>query len=210
MSIRTMISNKKLELLKIWEANPFASFSISEIMKLSKRATKTWVFNALKLLVKDDILISERKGNINIYSLNISNPVSVELLQYLETQANINFPQLETISNIIEKAPIKNFCLVVFGSYAELKQTKKSDLDICFLIESKELEKIIKPYINDIKLGIVADIDDHYITFDDFIEMLLRSEENLGKQIFRSHRLFFNHQIYYQLLKEAYKNGFRP
>ena len=48
------------------------------------------------------------------------------------------------------------------------------------------------------------------VTFEDFVKMLLREEENLAKQIFIKHKLFYNSEIYYQLLKEAHKHGFRP
>ena len=99
---------------------------------------------------------------------------------------------------------------MVFGSYAKNKQTKKSDLDICFLIENIQSEKKIKPYFNDVKLNYPVSIDKHYVTFNDFVKMLLREEENLGKQIFSEQKLFYNADIYYQLIKEAYKHGFRP
>ncbi len=205
-----MLSNEKISLLEVWHGNPFAAFTISDIMKLTGKKTKTWVFNALKLMVRLKILKSELKGNLNIYALNINNPLSIQLLQYLEVQDSINFPHLGAISEIIGKMPVKGFCLVVFGSYAEKKQARKSDMDVCLLIESEEAERSIRPYLNEIKLGTEVDIDEHYITFGDFIKMLLRKEENLGKQIFRKHRLFYNPEIYYQLIKEAYKNGFRP
>jgi hypothetical protein len=42
------------------------------------------------------------------------------------------------------------------------------------------------------------------------MKMLLRNEENLGKQIFRNHMLFFNPDIYYRLIRKAHKHGFRP
>ncbi len=205
-----MISNGKIKLLEVWKNNIFSEFSISEIMKISGKKTKTWVFNSLKILVNYKILNSKRKGNLDIYSLNINNPISIQLLQYLEAQKNLNFSQMKIIFEIIEKLPIKNYSLIVFGSYAENKQVKNSDLDICFLIENKEIEKKIKPYFNEIKLNYTIKIDDHYITFDDFVKMLLRDEENMGKQIFRNHKLFFNADIYHQLIKEAHKNGFRP
>jgi hypothetical protein len=41
------------------------------------------------------------------------------------------------------------------------------------------------------------------------IEMLLNDEENLGKQIARKHMNVYNHQIFYDILKEGIKNGFR-
>ena len=205
-----MISNEKIRLLEVWRKNPFRELSISEIIKDTKKKTKTWVFNALKLLVNNNILNSTRKSNLDIYTLNLENPLSFQLSQYLEAQNNLNFPQLRVISDIIEKIPIKNYSIVVFGSYADNKQTKNSDLDIVILIENKEVEKKIKPYVNDIKLNYPIKIDEHYITFEDFVKMFLHGEENLSKQIFIKRKLFYNSEIYYQLLKEAYKNGFRP
>ena len=205
-----MLSNKKIKLLESWKNNPFAELSIAEIMKLSKKRTKPWVFNALKELTEFKLLTSKRKGNLDIYSLNLDNPFLIQTLQYIESQDSLNFSQLEIITEAINKLPIRNYCLLVFGSYAENKQTKSSDLDICFLIENKQTEKKLKPYFNEVKLNHTANIDEHYIIFSDFVKMLLREEENLGKQIFRIHALFYNADIYYQLIKEAYKNGFRP
>ncbi len=203
------ITNKQIALLEVWKDNPFKELSISEIMKQSNKNTKTWVFNIMKLFAKNKIVNSKRKGNLDIYFLNLANPVTIQFLLYLEAQQNINFPQLELVSKLIEKIPTKNYSLIVFGSFAENKQTKKSDIDICFLIDSKETEKIMKPYANEVKFDYTIKIDEHYITFEDFIKMLLRDEENLGKQIFRKCMIFYNGNIYYQLIKEAYKNGFR-
>jgi len=205
-----MISNEKIRLLEVWRKNLFRELSIAEIMKETKKKTKTWVFNALKLLVNNNILKSIRKANLDIYRLNLENPLSLQLLQYLETQNNLNFQQLKVVSEIIENIPIKNYSIIVFGSYVENKQIKNSDLDVCILIEDKEVEKKIKPYINEIKLNYPIKIDEHYITFGDFVKMFLREEENLVKQIFIKRRLFYNSEIYYQLLKEAHKHGFRP
>jgi len=205
-----MISNKKIRLLEAWKNNLFAELSIAEIMKILRKRTKTWIFNALKLLTKNKLLISKRIGNLDIYSLNLGNPLLIQTLQYLEAQDSLDFPRLGIVTETINKIPIKNYCLAVFGSYAEDKPKPDSDLDICFLIESKQAEKEIKPYFNEVKLNHDINIDEHYIIFNDFIKMLLREEENLGKQIFRNHILFYNADIYYQLIKEAYKNGFRP
>jgi len=205
-----MISNKKIRLIEAWKTNPFAGFGIAEIMNLSGKKTKPWVFNALKQLTKNKLLLSKRKGNLDIYSLNMNNPFLLQTLQYLEAQNCLGFPHLDVVMETINNIPVKNHCLLVFGSYAENKQTKESDLDICFLIESRQTEKKIKPYFNDIKLSHKISIDEHYIIFADFAKMLVRGEENLAKQIFRKHILFYNADIYYQLIKEANRHGFSP
>jgi len=205
-----MIQNKKIKLLETWKNNPFGEFSIAEIMKISKKKTKTWIFNSLKLLVKNKLLISKRKGNLDIYALNLRNPLLIQTLQYIESQNSLDFQLLGIIIEVLNKIPLKNYCLIVFGSYAENKQKKRSDLDLCFLAENQQVGIKIKPYVNEIKMNHPIKIDDHYIIFSDFVKMLLTDEENLGKQIFRKHRVFFNGDIYYQLIKEAHKRGFEP
>ena len=204
-----LIPNKQMELLDIWKNNIFREFSITEIMKHSNKKTKTWVFTSLKLFVKYNILISKRRSNIDFYSINLNNPISLQFLQYLEAQENISFSKLDMISELINKIPVKEYSLIVFGSYAVNKNTKDSDIDIAFLIENREKEREMKPYVNDVKLNYHVKIDEHYFTFEEIIKMLLREEENLGKQIIRKHKIFYNANIYYQILKEAYKNGYR-
>ncbi len=203
-----MISNKKIKLLEVWKKGLFSEFGTAEIMKISGKKTKPWVFNALKELERAKLLLSKRKGNLDVYSLNLNNPLLLQTLQYIEAQNSLNFPKLDIIMEIIGKIPLRTYCLLAFGSYAEGTQTKDSDLDICILIESQALEKKLKPYFNDMKLASAVNIDEHYISFNDFIKMLLRDEENLGKQIFRNRRIFYNADIYYRLVKEAHKNGF--
>ena len=205
-----MIPNQRIKLLVAWKNNETSKYTISEIMKSLRKKSKPWVFNSLKQLTKNKFLVSERKGNINIYSLNLTNPLLIHTLQYIESQNNLDFSQLDLITETINKLPVKNYCLLVFGSYAENSQSKKSDIDICFLIESKDTEKKIMVYFNEIKLNYTVSIDEHYIIFNDLVKMLLQEEENLGKQIFRKHILFFNADIYYQLIIEAYKHGFKP
>lgn len=205
-----MRTDEKIKVLEAWRKNPFSNLSRMEIMRTLNKKTKTWIFNTLKHLAKNNILKSEKKSNLDIYSLNLSNPISLKILDFLEIQESVNFERMDVISEMIDKIPVKGYCLIVFGSYAENKQKRDSDIDICILVNIKEDEKKIKPYINDIKLNYKVKIDDHYILFNEFIEMLTRSEENLGKQIFRKHKIFYNSDIYYNLIKEAYKNGFRP
>lgn len=204
-----MIPGENLRLLEAWNKSIFAELSISEIMRHTGKKTKPWVFNALKELSKSNLLTKKRKGNMNLYSLELENPLLIQTLQFLEVQRSYNFPALDTVRDAISKIPASGYCLLVFGSYAEGKQTKESDLDVCFLVDVA-VEKKIKPHFNDIKLSSKINIDEHYIVFGDFVKMLLREEENLAKQIFRKRRIFFGADIYYKLIMEAHKNGFRP
>ena len=194
-----MIPKEQIKLLETWKNRIFEELSISEIMGISGKKTKPWVFNSLTLLTKHNLLISKRKANINLYRLNLSNPFLIQTLQYLNASNSLNFPHLDTVTEFIMKVPVKNYCLLAFNV------EKKSELNVCFLIENEKVKGNIKPFVEDNK----SKVNLHYITYEDFVKMLLEDGENTAKEIFRSNLLFFNGDIYYELIKEAYKNGFR-
>jgi len=204
----TYISNtmEQIGLLRLWRKDIFLEYTLSEAVHHSKRKTKTWVFNTLKILATQNYLHIEKKGNVNVYRLNTKNPCALQALQFLD--AKPDFSQIELIQDIISHVPSHCYCLIVFGSYVT-KQVGNSDIDICFLVENETMGKRMKPYVREAKLEHTVDLDDHYITFDDFVRMLLRKEENLGKQVYRKHMLFYNPDIYYSLIKEAHNHGFR-
>lgn len=202
------MSKDGLKILGVFKENLFGEFSISEVMKKANKKSKPWVFNTLKKFEKEKFLLSEKKANINLYKANLGNPLLIQSFLFLESQSLVNFKYLGIIIKIIEKIPAENYCLLIFGSYTENKQRNDSDLDICFLVENKESESKIRPYFNEIKLLSEVKIDEHYIPFEDFVGMLLKDEENLGKQMFKRHKTLFNGNIFYKLVLKAHKNGF--
>ena len=206
-----MIPSKTLALLLVWKNNPFTQLTILDVMRLAGKSSKAWVFNALKGLEKRGLLVLARKGNLNLYSLDLENPVVPILLHFLEWDQGFSLKHNEMVKTILNRIPLRfRFALLVFGSHANGSAKRDSDLDLCFIVENDKLSKKLKPYINEAALESPVDFDVHYITFDDFVLMLVRDEENLAKQIFRKNRMLFDPVVYFNLLKEAHKRGFRP
>ena len=202
-------SREELEIIDIFMRKPFDEFAISEIMKETGKKSKPWVFNALNGFEDSRLIEKKKKGNMNLYRANLDSPALIEHFLFIQSLELQGSGQLEAVSKIISSIPLKNYCLIIFGSWASQTQRAGSDLDICFLIESSDVEKKIKPYLNEIKLKTKQGIDEHYISFDELVDMLLRTEENLGKQIYKNHILAFNGAVFYELVKEAHKRGFR-
>ncbi|MDD3175992.1 MAG: nucleotidyltransferase domain-containing protein [Candidatus Nanoarchaeia archaeon] len=200
-----MLTNETLKLLLYWENNLFAEACLQELMKSQNKSSKAWIFNALNSLIKNNLIVKSKKSNLNLYSLNLNNSLSYKSLNFLKTG---NFPEIGTVNILIRTIPFTNYCLIVFGSCAKHKQKKDSDLDVCLITETKEDYKKIKPYVEELKLEINLDVN--YVTKKEFVEMLTNEEENLGKQIEKNEKLiFFNEDIYYQMLIEAHKHGYK-
>ncbi len=201
-------STEGFEILSNFMHRPFYEFGISEVMKLSEKKSKPWVFNTLSTFEKNGLLLKKTKGNMNLYRAAMNNPSLVNHFLLLEALKLQKMKNNEIVSNLIENIPMKEYSLVVFGSYAEGKEKKGSDMDVCFLVESVDDAKKLKPYINEVKTKSPVSVHEQTVTFDEFVEMLLAKEENLGKQIYKNHIIAFNGSIFYELVKEANKRGF--
>ena len=201
-------STEEFEILANFKRKPFYDFGISEIMKLSKKKSKPWVFNTLTRFEKDGLIVKKRKGNMNLYRASIKNPSLIGCFMFMECLKLQKMKHNIIIAKLIESIPLKNYCLIVFGSYANKTQKTDSDLDVCFLTDNEKSAKKLKSYINEVKSKSPVSIDENIITFNEFVEMLLETEENLGKQIYKNHIIAFNGNIFYELAKGANKRGF--
>ena len=123
------IKTVEQRVLSLFVANPdkvFYSREVSKKIKTSLGATS----NALRLLEKNSILSSEKKGRTSLYTLKLPN-------EYLERFKILNV--LLIIEPLIEKLKSISRRVILYGSYATGAFTSDSDLDI-FVISEKRNE----------------------------------------------------------------------
>ena len=99
--------------------------------------------------------------------------------------------------------------LVIFGSYAEGKQTEKSDLDLALFVNSAEDKRNCELSLKSVELKALTHLDAHVIPREEMLQMLKDKQENLGKQIARKHLALHNPMIFYAILAEGINNGFK-
>ena len=190
--------------------NLFKEYTFNEIKKYSKEKSNSLLQNALKAFIKDEIIKERKINNSKLYYLNHDNK---KIYPYFDLITQENLPkQVKGAIDILEDELNKHtfFCsIVVFGSYASNEQKKNSDLDVAIFIEEESKRKIIEAVINSVKNKSLLSIDGHVITKNEFLEMLKAEKENLGKEIARKHLVISNPKIFYLMLNEAVKNGFK-
>lgn len=122
------IKTVEQRVLSLFVANPdkaFYSREVSKKIKTSLGATS----NALRLLEKNNILTSEKKGKTSLYTLKLPN-------EYLERFKILN--TLLTIEPLIEKLKNTSRRIILYGSYATGTFASDSDLDIFIISEKRE------------------------------------------------------------------------
>ena len=201
-----MLTKDETDVIDVFRIDVFRSYTIRELMKATGRKTYTWTFNATKKLVKLGMLNMETKGNSNICSINLYSPLAISYLSLLdETEAvSRRIPRLD---ELINEMPAPFFTFMVGGSYAEGIQTKKSDLDVCVIVDdAADTQKIQRMLENKIMIPRL-----HPFVFrkSEFVKMLLSKEANYGRMLFRKRLIAFGAGNYYLMIREAVENGFR-
>ena len=138
ISLRSKITQK---VLNFFFFNPHESFYINE---LSRRLAldKRNMVKKLRQLELAGILISEKKGNLRLYSINKAFPLYKEYESIVLKTTGVE----EKLKQILKAVPgIKE--AYVYGSYAQQKMTAHSDLDLVVIGNHKiiTLQKKLTP-----------------------------------------------------------------
>lgn len=200
-----MLSKNQIEILNLFRKNIFLKSSILDIMKRLKKNSYQRIYEAVKELEKNKVLESVRIGNTSLISLNL-NKESIHELSYLDEKESFSkkMPDIDKILGFIE---FFDDIVLITGSYAKGKETSKSDIDLVIITKDDIMKK--QKLIDNLTMLFIPKIHAIAISYKDFIDMLLDSKENYGKEIFKNRLLFRNSKRYYELTNEAIKNGFR-
>ena len=199
-----MLTKTQIEIINLFRKNLFFKVSILQIQKLLKKKSYQRVYDGVKELVQRKALNSDKFGHSNLITLQLSHE-SAFILSYLDEEEAFlhNVPSIHRLLDIKE---LTDDVLMVIGSYAKKKQNKHSDVDMIVITPEKAFDK--QKLIENLTLTLFPPIHPVVFTRKDFIDMLLSTEENLGKEAFRNHLLYRNQKVYYELVKEAIKHGF--
>jgi len=199
------ICKEELKIVNLFRKNLFSEFTLKQIMENLNKKSYNWTHKAVRKLSKD-ILISKKKGNTIVVKLNLDSASAVTYLVYLDREEAYagNVPLIDKIIESCSKAT-PYFTLLVAGSYAAGNAREDSDIDLVIITEDKKRD--IKPYIKEVTRLSGLDVDLHVFTKEEFYRMLVADDENFGKEVFRKHLLYYGSEAYYNIIKEAIKNG---
>lgn len=203
-----ILTKEELKIINLFRMNLFEEYTIREVMRKLKKKSYNWVFIAVGRLKKLGLVNLRTKGKSSLCSINLESHLTLSYLSLLE---KLNLPKGlpdKNINELINSLDVSYFSFIITGSYAEGKQTKKSDLDVLVIVENKQDVKRVFNVLNNKGELMIPKVHVYVFSKIEFLEMLLNKEENYGKLAFRESKVIFGAENYYLILKEAIRNGF--
>jgi predicted nucleotidyltransferase len=149
----------------------------------------------------NDIFIINKKGNIKLVALNLTDHIIKNYLILSERKELELFLNKNPEFRVLKKElPSGDYTLILFGSRAEGKQREKSDIDLC-IINKDEKKKI---NFSKFELLFKLEINPIYFKDSEFKHMLKEKEHNLAKEIIKKHIVLFGEDYFWNLI---WKNG---
>ena len=183
-----------LKLIQTLGKNLNNEISIRQLSKESKVP-----YTTTHRLIKNNrsIFAINKKGNIKLVSLNLTDNITKNYLVLAERKATETFLKKQPKFKVLKKdLPKGNYCLILFGSRTEEKHRKKSDVDLCIInkdgkrnISFSKFELLFKLEVNPICLS-----------NKEFKHMLKEKEHNLANEIIKNHIILYEEDYFWNLV----------
>ena len=204
-----MLTPNQIEVFDAFLRRPYKELTYKEVKEYSKQNSNSVVQNAIAAFLTNGLVTKKEVGNVLVYSLNLENTTIFSYGDIL-LKEKFSTPVKITLRRIMQElSDVPFISIVIFGSYAEWKQTEKSDLDVAILVNSKKDKRSCQLSMKSAELKTLLRVDAHVITKAEFLQMLKDKYENLGKQIARKHLAVHNPAIFYSIMKRGSDDGFK-
>ena len=177
---------------------PFKEYSVRQISKLIK-ISYSLTHESMKSLIKKDLIKAKKIGNSLICKVNLS--ANSKLLA-LSSVINIqNFLMRSRFSFVIVDIIMKldDLIMILFGSHAKGTATKKSDVDLLFVVQNEQdIEKTKKRIKSVLSLTNIK-IEFEVITTEWLVEMF-DEKHSVGREVLEGSMVLHGAEQYYNLV----------
>ena len=182
---------------------PLESKSLRQIAIDTKLSYVT-VHKVVPDLIKRKIIKLDKKGKASLISIDFEGAPLGRLSSAILYERDVflrKHPKIILLTRKLEEMLAGYFyCLILFGSYAQGKQRKDSDIDLLFIVPNgKDIENYKENIARALDL-IPGKIHPMVISTEDFINML-NEKYTVGRAAFKQGIVLFGTEQYYGMVK---------
>ncbi len=198
LKMLNIINKGYKKILKLFYDNR-KSFHLREIAKKTS-LNENSAYRFLNVLEKENILKSNKKANLKLFSLNKNNKV-YSLLSCFDIERYEKLPSIkkQAIGYFLEKLDKKPFIVILFGSTAKETYRKDSDIDLFLIVNEKINTRKAKNYTDSQTAQI---INDFQISFNDFKKDLKMKSEKVLQSALETGYPILNHIEFYRCVED--------
>ncbi len=196
----TMIKTGHSKILRLFYEDKKSSFHLREIARKTKLYPNS-VTRFLNQLEKEDILTSQKDGNLKKYKIKKSEKLSNIFVSFdIERLNKLSLARRRAINYFLDKLQEKPIIALLFGSTAKETFRKDSDIDLLLIVNKKIDVDTAKDYV-DAQLGIKVNC--FQITYEEFKKEIKLKEDKVIQSALNTGYPIFNQMLFY----EVYLNG---
>lgn len=202
--IPKMVSKTELRLLKGFFSDLTKGYSIRQLSR-DARFPYPQVHRAVQALLEKKLLKKEQKGRSWELTINWQGPLDELMVVEIERKRDLleKYPLLAILQNDLESLRTFPLLCILFGSYAQGKAKKTSDIDLLFVIpeeyDYEKFEKMVKNALTQ------SHVDLQITTEKGLAEMWQHPLQlNVGNEILKKHVVLWGGEAFFQLRKRHY------
>jgi predicted nucleotidyltransferase len=191
--------NKDAVIIRFLIEHKNEELNILTISKELRMDYKT-AYSIVKRLEKESLVKLESFGQSNRVTLISSMHPLIFEAEYTRRKELLKDKNLAVMLNDFKNAlKSKCYALLLFGSYAKKTQTKKSDIDLMFIVPNGSEELFEKDIGRTARL---LPLQIHYLVFSEkqFLEMINAQEPNVGKEALKNNIILYGIETYYEMI----------
>ncbi len=187
----------KEKILKFLIENKDSPHSIREISQKLKADYKN-TSQALGNL-NPETHSKKKQGNTCLIEFNQGNNIETLSIEEKRTKEFLSKnPKIKLIVKDINEINYPFMIVLIFGSFANRKNTRTSDLDICIISDNKIKIGKLMEMLNLFSLKIEV----QEFTTKEFVSMIEKKRNNLGHEIIKSNIILYGIENYYNLISK--------
>lgn len=195
-----MLTRCEQKIMEVVLPQPFKTYSVRAISKITA-SSYALTFDSMTTLIKKGLVRAEKIGRALACRANLSaDPQQLAISSLIHSQKFIGKVSFGfAIDEIKNKLDDMIYIMILFGSYAKGTATKKSDIDLLFVVQNKEdIEKTrnrIKSVLSSTNLRIEFDVIQ-----TEWLVKMFGEKNTVGREVLEASIILYGAEQYYTLV----------
>jgi len=187
-----------LRVLKLFVGHKDKTFTIKKAAEALRMNYKI-AYEEVMRLEKEELVTITKHGNSNVCTFNYKYHPQIVEAEEIRKEELFRNKDIKLVFTRIKEINNPFYCLVLFGSYADKTSNKGSDIDLCLIADSTEINKEVRALLS------ITPINVHLLDFTpkEFLTMLQRKEPNVGNEIAKNNIILYGLEAFYEMINHV-------